>query len=378
MPALETLSNHWNTIQRELFPCLEKELDAPLSERHKLFITVLDFAQIENFVRHWHGLPGRPQKDRQALARAFAAKPVFKIGQTKMLIERLQVDKSLRRLCGWTFAFQIPSEATFSRSFGEFAQSSLPVKMHAALVKATHKDRLVGHVSRDSTAIKAREKPVVKAKVEKPKGKPGRPKKGEERPQKKRRLDRQQDMTLNEMLADLPTKCNVGSKRNSKGYKQSWTGYKLHMDIADGGIPVSCVLTSASLHDSQVAIPLAEMTARRTNNCYDLMDAAYDAPEIKQHSLSLGHVPIIDINPRSNKQLKRELSNEKRRLKRVGHKLAEDVRYNERSTAERSNGRLKDEFGARHIWVRGNEKVMCHLMFGVLALTVDQLLKFVA
>ena len=42
---------------------------------------------------------------------------------------------------------------------------------------------------------------------------------------------------------------------------------------------------------------------------------------------------------------------------------------------ERVNGRLKDEFGARFIRVRGAGKVMAHLMFGVLALTVDQLLR---
>ncbi len=40
----------------------------------------------------------------------------------------------------------------------------------------------------------------------------------------------------------------------SKGYKHSWTGYKLHIDVADGQIPVACLLTSASVHDSQVAI----------------------------------------------------------------------------------------------------------------------------
>jgi hypothetical protein len=33
------------------------------------------------------------------------------------------------------------------------------------------------------------------------------------------------------------------------------------------------VLTSASLHDSQAAIPLATMTASRVINLYDLMDA---------------------------------------------------------------------------------------------------------
>ena len=46
---------------------------------------------------------------------------------------------------------------------------------------------------------------------------------------------------------------------------ESWNGYKLHIDALDGGLPVSCLLTSASLHDSQAACPLPSLTpARRT------------------------------------------------------------------------------------------------------------------
>ena len=44
---------------------------------------------------------------------------------------------------------------------------------------------------------------------------------------------------------------------------------------------------------------------------------------------------------------------------------------------ERVNARLKDEFGGRSIRVRGPAKVMAHLMFGVLALTADQILKLI-
>jgi hypothetical protein len=51
------------------------------------------------------------------------------------------------------------------------------------------------------------------------------------------------------------------------------------------------------------------------------------------------------------------------------------VRYNERTVAERMNARLKDEFGGKHIWVKGHAKVMSHLMFGLLVLTVDQLMR---
>ncbi|MDL1969060.1 MAG: hypothetical protein LWW97_11125 [Deltaproteobacteria bacterium] len=57
-------------------------------------------------------------------------------------------------------------------------------------------------------------------------------------------------MTTDEMLEALPQSCDVGTKKNSKGYKKTWIGYKLHIDAADGHIPVSCVLTSASVHDS--------------------------------------------------------------------------------------------------------------------------------
>lgn len=51
------------------------------------------------------------------------------------------------------------------------------------------------------------------------------------------------------------------------------------------------------------------------------------------------------------------------------------MRYRERTTAERANTRLKDEFGGNHVWVRGATKVMSHLMFGVLVLSVDQFMR---
>ena len=165
-------------------------------------------------------------------------------------------------------------------------------------------------------------------------------------------------MSLAEMLADLPRHCAVGVKRNAKGYQTHWIGYKLHLDVADGDIPISCLLTSASLHDSQVAIPLATMTAGRVTSLYDVMDNAYDAPEIRAASRAPGHVPIIDSHPRAIPGGKRELAAEARRRRLVGHRLAEDVRYHERGAVERVNGRLKDDFGARTVRVRGPDKVL--------------------
>jgi hypothetical protein len=86
----------------------------------------------------------------------------------------------------------------------------------------------------------------------------------------------------------------------------SWTGYKLRIDVADGGIPISAILTSASTHDSQVAIPLAKMSSERVTNLYDLMDSAYDVPQIHDMSRQLGHIPLIDVHPRRDQALKKK------------------------------------------------------------------------
>ena len=94
----------------------------------------------------------------------------------------------------------------------------------------------------------------------------GRPKKGEERPKQPTRLERQVTQNLNAMLAELSTVCDVGTKKNSKGYKTSWIGYKLHIDVADGQIPVCCILTSASVHDSQ-SLPPPSRQGIRTSRC---------------------------------------------------------------------------------------------------------------
>ena len=76
------------------------------------------------------------------------------------------------------------------------------------------------------------------------------------------------------------------------------TAYKLHIDAADGGIPISCIPAWASSHDSQSEIPLAAMTSRRVTNLYGLMESAYDAPQIHGYSRQLGYVPLIDIHTR--------------------------------------------------------------------------------
>ena len=360
---MSTLFSIFNTIQYKLFPWLEEELD-PLTEKEQQFVQVISLIDLSSHMKDycWSG-SGRKPKSRPSLAKAFIAKSVYNLETNEILIEYLKGCKNLRRLCGWERRCKIPSASTFSRSFTEFSNGRLPQKIHEAMVIKHYGEKIAGHVSRDSSAIEVREKPEKKKQhASQPKRRRGRPRKDEVIvPKPEKRLDLQLTRNLSGNIDDLPVQCDVGTKLNSKGYKKSWIGYKLHLDCVDGDIPVSAILTSASLHDSQVSIPLAQMTQERIKNLYDLMDSAYDAPQIKAFSRKLGHVPIIDQNPR--------------RGEKVHMDPATKVRFGERSSVERVYSNLKDNFGGSKIRVKGSSKVMTHLMFGVIALTATQLFR---
>ena len=94
----------------------------------------------------------------------------------------------------------------------------------------------------------------------------------------------------------MQSQCIVGTKKISKGFKESWAGNNLHVDFIDVDIPINAILKSSSLHDSQTAFPLTQMGAELITNLNDLMDAAYDASQIQSFSQSLGHKPINDNN----------------------------------------------------------------------------------
>lgn len=352
------------TVQQSLFPHLDECLPSPLTEPEKRLVKILELVQIEKHVpvsanRQWLG---RPLQEREAIARAFIAKAVLRYQHTSSLRNELLSTPNLRMICGFAKRQDVPSESTFSRAFAECAAADLGTLVHDALVEEHMSTELIGHVSRDSTAIVGREKPAKKIKQPKVAKKRGRPAKGEKRPPAEpKRLEAQRSQSAPEAIALLPKVCDRGTKKNAKGYTESWNGFKLHLDVNDFGLPLSAVLTSASLHDSQVAIPLMKLTSDKVTYCYDLMDAAYDAAQIWDQSKELDHVPIIDRNPRGKKA-----------LPMAPH---EAVRYNERTSAERCNGRFKDEFGGRYVQVRGPDKVMMHLMFGIIALFADQLLK---
>ena len=378
------LTQFAHVMQSELFPRLEEEV-GPINDKRRLFIAACVMIPFQRYLPGGHRT-GRPAKSRLALAHAFLAKSIYNFANTRQLIEALKTDVGLRNLCGYRTIAQIPHESSFSRAFAEFALSNLAQCAHEALIRTTHSDRLVGHIARDGSAIEARERfadPAAKAKLKAKAAKKKKKKDGKKKGHHSRqtaaarlaegtRIEKQlAGQSVEQMLSDIPTACDIGGKKNSKGIHQYWRGYKLHLDVADGQIPISALITSASVHDSQVAIPLMHISSKRVTYLYDLMDSAYDAASIHTASKQLGHVPVIDIHTRAKSKTQLAC-----RVKLQPQMYpAKSERYKTRTMIERVFGRLKDEFGARQIRVRGPSKVMAHLMFGVLALTVDQLLR---
>ncbi|MDR3708753.1 MAG: transposase [Capsulimonadaceae bacterium] len=348
-----------------MFPNLCSCQRERLSDRLAELLEIFDKIAIGKHVSWGGALTGRRRIDWRSIARAFIAKSFYDLATTDLLIEMLRLQPTLRRICGFEMRRDIPSAATFSRVFKEFAETKLGDRVLDAMVKTHVGDKIVLHASTDATEIDARENGIVSVKgpvISKPAKKRGRPKKGEVRPPKEpTRIEQQLKETPQQSIAQLSRVCNWGTKTNSQGKKHTWKGYKTHITWADDNIPLAAITTSASVHDSQVAIPLIRTAAERARIIYDLMDAAYEAASIRKASEDLGHVPIIDPKPHNGAL--------------VWFAPAECERYKERTTAERGNSRLKDEFGARHVRVKGHAKVHMHILFGLITLFADQLLK---
>ena len=342
---LAALQDSYVHIQMRLLPLLEDEF-GELDDDHRQFVALCQ--QIEPLFPHanfvWCG-NGRPPVPRLWILRAFLAKALWNFPTTRALIEELGARPKMRRLCGFDMPGDVPGESTFSRAFRTFAENRTAQRIFERFTGRTFDGVPVHHESIDATAIHSWEK----AAAEKPQ-KPEEP-----------RLDTQPGRTADENEAELPKVCDWGTKRNSKGVRETWRGYKLHVAVADGDVPTAMIVTSASVHDSQVAIPLMQRTRERCTVLYDLLDAGYDAEPIREFSRSLGSVPIIPVNPR-------------RLGAGNGPEMVPDraERFRRRSGVERFNSHLNDEHGGRTIRVRGHAKVALHLAFGVLVIAVEQ------
>jgi len=380
---IPSLSKMWLKVinlEQSLFPRLEESMGKLNSKEEKL-IKILDFAHIEKYVST--SSITNPPKDREEMARAFVAKQVYNLQTTRDLIERLKIDRTLRVICGWRYHNDIPSESKFSRVFKEFSQQRIATKAHDIFIEKYLSETLFFYHSIDATAVELREKAVKQKKEIKPKRRQGRPKKGEEGPPKKPSILQQQEQMsdVEEMLSLIKTECNTSIKQNSKGNRHRWIGGKLHLSVVDGDIPITALYSSATVHDSSLALPLIKQSSQKVTYLYDLADAAYDNTIIKNFSEFHNHRPIIDVNPKNSKKLKAKIALDKSEKKTLGslnlYNNSDELHYNQRSSVERVNAYLKDSYGCSKIYYQGAQKVASVFAFAVLSVCITQSLKLV-
>ena len=81
------------------------------------------------------------------MARALVAKAVYDMPTTRVLLDRLDTDVVLRRICGEERKSEVPSESVFSRAFAEFSDTQLPQRVHEALILGSGRDvrARIGH-----------------------------------------------------------------------------------------------------------------------------------------------------------------------------------------------------------------------------------------
>ena len=360
-------ASHWLTIQPSLFSFIEDEI-GELDENQRLFVRPAESAALGRISAKygWCG-NGRRPSSRLAMFKLLLVKHVWNFPTTKAALAEVRRAPSMRRLCGWESQSDIPSDSTMSRAFGDFAADGTASSLFADFVKKVAKGRLVIHRSIDSTEIDARERAATGDEKAAAAGLAAIRAAADAAAADCNAPALQKARSPGTNLSLLPTLCDWGCKRNSKGRTQSWRGYKLHVAVADGDFPIAACLTSASVHDSRVAIPLMQMADEAAVSLYDLADAAYDAKEIREFSESNGHVPIIDANPRRGTPRP-----DARGERSVRIPSAEKVRFRSRSGVERVNGHLHDAHGGRTVRVRGHAKVLLHLMLGLLVIAVEQ------
>ena len=344
----------WLTIQPDLFGRIEDEV-GELGESEKDFIRICSTAlNSGRFAKYrWCG-NGHPPSSRFAIFRMLVLKALRNFPTTKETLAIIRQAPVLRRLCGWESLADVPSESTVSRAFDQFAQDDIASFVHADLVTSALGREGVFHVSHDSSAIDAREKGQRKPQTDEEK--------------EKTSLDAQRNRTADENFALLPQHCDWGCKRDSKGKKKMWRGFKLHVSCGDGDIPLAAFLSSANLHDSKAMIPMMQKVSENFDYFYDLADAGYDAAQIRQASVDLHHMPIIDRNPRRG-----EKNADDKGGRTVNIIDATARRYFVRSGIERVFSHLHEAHGGKFVRVRGHRKVFLHLMFGLIVVTVEQI-----
>ena len=192
-----------------------------LDDNQRLFVRIAESVELGRIARKygWCG-NGRKPSSRLAMFKMFVMKHVWNFPTTKDALAEVRRCPSMRRLCGWESQSSIPSESTISRTFGDFALDEIASSLFKDFVKKVAKGRIVIHRSIDSTEIDARESAATKDEKTAAAELAAIRAQVDANTEDYNALALQKERDLDTNLSLLPTLCDWGCKRNSKGKTQ--------------------------------------------------------------------------------------------------------------------------------------------------------------
>jgi hypothetical protein len=285
----------------------------------------------------------------------------------RQTLQLLQENENLRMIVEID---SVPSEATMSRLSRQVEQIVDPQMLHERIMGLYQETtaRVIGHLSIDSTVIEAREKPIKVAQQQKEPKKRGPKKKGSPEEDEYRAKKVQETQQLAQYLVESPEvsiselekRCSLTAKQNSQGRRQWFIGYKAHMACDDFGVPVAYTVTGACVHDTQAAIPLMKLTQKNFDFLYALMDKGYVSTDIEAYVQMIGRRAIIA-----------QRSYRGRPPPQMDPPTA--LRYEVRTTVERTNGELKDGYLPVKLYRKG-EQARYDISLAILLITIKKVL----
>lgn len=237
-------------------------------ERLPIFFSALDLRPYAKELRS-HSPRGADGHCRQGILRALLAAPLENIDTFTGLHHRLDVDLRFRYQCGLRLDREAPSIATLSRVFAELTSKGQAQRLFDDLVVQCKKEGIIdgSHVAIDSAAIHAYEKKQPKRKSER---------------------------TGN---------ANWGAKFDSFGNKVKWFGYKIHLAVDTASeLPMALSVTPAHVNDGDMAPTLIEQVAAGTQVKFFMLDAGYDQHKNYEAARNVKAQAIIPMNLRNEKE----------------------------------------------------------------------------
>lgn len=306
---------------------------------------------------------GRPGYPLSSILAVWTVKEFFSLKTITATLEFIRSSSSIRTICSLDI---IPSAASISRRTAELEEVMDIDSIHSLLCSSFYKDRLVCNLSIDSTIIEGREKPAARER-KKSAGRRGRRKKGSEEAkaaaEKRQKTEDlhalEENGDIQEYINTLCGECSLTGKNNSKGHMQWFIGYKAHLAVDDFGIPVASFITGACVTDAKVAIPLIRTANDRCTFLYALMDGGYSDKRIAQFLSSIGKVPVIDFKAVRN-GIKPEMD------------MAKRSRFKARTTVERTNSEMKENFLPYELYSRGRRAIF-EIKLAVLLTTIRKM-----